>query len=620
MMVFNSFSYLNSIHDPADLRQRSEKDLPLIAQELREFLLHTLNESGGHFAANLGTVELTLALHYVFNTPEDRLVWDVGHQAYAHKVLTGRKDRLVTIRSLLGLAPFPKRTESPYDTFGVGHSSTSISAALGMAIAAKLKHETRKIVAVIGDGAMTAGMAFEALNHAGSLKANLLIVLNDNDMSISENVGALSNYFAQILSSKLYTGLREGGKEILKRIPPIREFARRTEEHLKGMLAPGTLFEELGINYLGPFDGHDLKTLVSVLKNVRDLGGPHLLHVITKKGQGYPPAEADPILFHAVKPGYLKAPPQTSTKISTSPTYSQIFGEWICDMAVQDPRLVGITPAMREGSELVRFSQLFPDRYFDVGIAEQHSVTLAAGLACEGLKPVVAIYSTFLQRAYDQVIHDVVLQKLPVLFAIDRAGLVGGDGSTHHGLYDIVFLRCLPHVVLMAPADENELRQMLYTGFCLDLPVGVRYPRGVGPGIPVEKAFSLIPLGQAKMLRQGKKIALLAFGSLVQPALTVGEQLDATVVNMRFIKPLDTALILNCAKEHELLVTLEEGVIAGGAGSAVAEALSAAGQTASLLHLGISDEILEHGEPKQLLSQAGLTPELILKQIQNYFL
>ncbi|MEX2353774.1 MAG: 1-deoxy-D-xylulose-5-phosphate synthase, partial [Gammaproteobacteria bacterium] len=532
---------LDTIDSPDDLRRLAEADLEPLALELRQFLLHWASTNSGHFAASLGAVELTIALHYIYNTPHDRLVWDVGHQAYVHKVLTGRRDQLHSIRKQGGLAPFPRREESPYDAFSVGHSSTSISAALGMAIASSLTDTPRKSVAIIGDGGMTAGLAFEALNHAGDLGQDLLVILNDNNMSISPNVGALSNHFAQILSGKLYTYARETGKKVLSSVPPVREMARRAEEHIKGLVVPGRLFEEFGFNYIGPIDGHNLSALVETIRNIHDLDGPQFLHVITRKGKGYAPAEADPVKYHAVskpfdpKKGMLASPTPVEF-----PTYSNVFGEWVCDMARLDPRLVAITPAMREGSDLIRFEQEFPDRYFDVAIAEQHSVTVAAGMACEGLKPVIAIYSTFLQRAYDQVIHDVVNQKLPVLFAIDRAGLVGADGPTHNGSYDLSFLRSLPDMVIMTPADENECRQMLYTGFMLDQPAAVRYPRGYGPGIEVRSEMTQIPLGEAEVRRQGKKIAILAFGAPLNTCLEAGEVLDATVVNMRFVKPLDT--------------------------------------------------------------------------------
>lgn len=605
------FPLLSKIDNPDQLKQLSPDELPALAIELREFLLVALNQCGGHFAANLGTIELTIALHYVFNTPEDRLVWDVGHQAYAHKILTGRRDQITSIRQSNGLAPFCTRSESAYDVFGVGHSSTSISAALGMALAAE--DQNRNVVAIIGDGAMTAGMSFEAMNHAGDIGANLLVVLNDNEMSISENVGGLSNYLARILSSKVYTTMREGSKKVLSALPSVWELARRTEEHVKGMLIPGTLFEELGFNYIGPVDGHDLPILVKTLSNLRDLKGPRLLHVVTTKGKGYAPAEADPIGYHAVAPGFL-----TATAQSTKPkpaTYSEIFGDWICEMAAMDPRLMGLTPAMREGSGLVRFSQEFPHQYVDVGIAEQHCVTLAAGLACEGKKPVVAIYSTFLQRAYDQLIHDVALQNLPVLFAIDRGGLVGGDGATHNGSFDLSYLRCIPNLVIMTPSDENECRQMLFTGFRLSGPSAVRYPRGTGPGVAIDPILQALPVGKAELRREGKRIALLAFGSMLTPALAAGEKLNATVVNMRFVKPLDEELLKQLVVDYELLVTIEENVVMGGAGSAVAEFLHSQNLNCRVLQLGLPDRFIEHGNPQQLLASCGLDADGIIDSV-----
>src|SRR5271156_4892049 len=534
-----SYSLLRTINSPADLRKLPAAKLAELANELRQFLIHSVSTRGGHFAAGLGTVELTVALHYVFNTPDDRLVWDVGHQAYPHKVLTGRRDKLHTIKQDSGLAPFPTRSESEYDTFGVGHSSTSISAALGMAVAAAQRGESRRVVAVIGDGALTAGMAFEALNHAGSLPTDLLVILNDNDMSISENVGALSNHFARALSGRVYAHLREGGKKVLRQMPTVWELARRSEEHLKGMVLPGTLFEELGFNYIGPVDGHDVKSLVTTLKNLRQLHGPQFLHVVTRKGKGYAPAEADPIKWHG--PGPFDPASGTIFKEKASgPTYSQIFGQWLCDMAARDPTIIGVTPAMREGSGLVEFSKRFPDRYFDVAIAEQHAVTFAAGLAVEGLKPIVAIYSTFLQRAYDQLIHDVALQNLPVVFAVDRAGLVGSDGATHQGSYDLSYLRCIPNLVIMAPSDENECRQMLYTATTLNAPAVVRYPRGTGSGAAIVTQMTALPVGRAQVRREGRSgLALLVFGTLLESAQKIADRLDATLVNMRFVKPLD---------------------------------------------------------------------------------
>lgn len=610
---------LDTIDSPADLRKLPESDLIPLATELREFLLHSVSQSGGHFAASLGAMELTIALHYIFNTPEDRLVWDVGHQAYVHKILTGRKERLHTIRKWQGLAPFPKREECEYDTFGVGHSSTSISAALGMAIAARNTGSNRKCVAIIGDGGLTAGMAFEALNHAGALGCNLLVILNDNNMSISPNVGALSNRFAQILSGKIYTTMKKGSKKVLSRMPNVWELARRAEEHVKGLIMPGTLFEEFGFNYIGPIDGHDLPTLISTISNINELGGPQFLHIITKKGKGYAPAEEDPVKYHGVTPfDPAKGIVSSSKGGVKKPTYSEIFGNWVCDMAAKDDRLVAITPAMREGSGLVRFEKEFPQRYFDVAIAEQHSVTVAAGMACDGLKPVVAIYSTFLQRAYDQLIHDVVIQKLPVLFAIDRAGVVGADGPTHNGSYDISFMRCLPNIVVMAPADENECRQMLYTGFLLDQPAAVRYPRGSGPGAEIRQDMTAIPVGKAELRRQGKGIAILAFGVMLETALEAGEELDATVINMRFVKPVDEAIIIDMAASHNLLVTIEENVVQGGAGSAVSEVLSAHGVSHPIIHYGLPDRLIQHGSREDMLKDARLDKEGLLDFIRQY--
>src|SRR6201987_2070924 len=581
--ALDKYPLLAGIASPADVRGLPVGKLPALAQELRDFLIHSVSTRGGHFAAGLGTVELTIALHYIYDTPHDRLVWDVGHQAYPHKVLTGRRDLLHTIKQDGGLAPFPTRTESEYDTFGVGHSSTSISAALGMAVAAARAGETRRVVAIIGDGAMTAGMAFEALNHAGSLPADLLVILNDNDMSISENVGALSSYLARALSGRVYAHLREGGKKVLRPMPTVWELARRSEEHLKGMVLPGTLFEEMGFNYIGPMDGHDVRALVSTLRNLRKLRGPQLLHVVTRKGKGYAPAEADPIKWHGPGPFDPVSGPIYKEK-SSGPSYSQVFGQWLCDMAAAEPRIIGITPAMREGSGLVEFSKRFPDRYFDVAIAEQHAVTFAAGLAAEGLKPVVAIYSTFLQRAYDQLIHDVALQKLPVVFALDRAGLVGSDGATHQGSFDLSYLRCIPNTVIMAPADENECRQMLYTASTLACPTVVRYPRGTGPGVAVLAELTALPVGRAQLRREGKSgLALLAFGALTAPAQPIAERLDATFVNMRFVKPLDEDLIVEIAERHRALVTIEENVTHGGAGSAVGEVLASEGLQLPLL-------------------------------------
>ncbi len=612
-------SLLDGIDSPADLRALAPGDLGQVAGELREFLVHTVSQRGGHFAAGLGTVELTVALHYVFDTPHDRLVWDVGHQAYPHKVLTGRGQRLTSIKQGGGLAPFPTRSESVYDTFGVGHSSTSISAALGMAIANQKAGEDRRVVAVIGDGAMSAGMAWEALNHAGSLDVDLLVVLNDNDMSISENVGALSHYFARLLSGKVYSNLREHSKKVLRAMPTAWELARRSEVHAKGMVLPGTLFEEMGINYIGPVDGHDVDALVTTLGNMRSLRGPQLLHVVTRKGKGYAPAEADPIAWHG--PGPFDPVKGTLVRESApGPSYSKIFGQWLCDMARQDPRIVGITPAMREGSGMVEFEQQFPDRYFDVGIAEQHAVTLAAGMACEGLKPVVAIYSTFLQRGYDQLIHDVALQRLPVVFAIDRGGLVGGDGATHQGAFDLSYLRCIPEMVIMAPADENECRQMLYTAVAHDGPAAVRYPRGSGPGVTIEKNMQAMPLGRGEIRRHGNSgLALLAFGAMLQPAEALAKALDATLVNMRFVKPLDEALIEQLARDHRALVTLEDNVVSGGAGSAVLEFLQHKGLILPTLLLGIPDTFIEHGSREQNLAEAGLDELSLMRAIRQFW-
>src|SRR5918995_3144959 len=604
----SSFAYplLSAIASPADLRKLPAAKLAAVSKELREFLIQSVSTRGGHFAAGLGTGELTVALHFVFDTPNDRLVWDVGHQAYPHKVLTGRRDQLHTIKQSGGLAPFPTRAESEYDTFGGGHSSTSISAALGMAVAAARLGKDRRVIAVIGDGAMTAGMAFEALNHAGSLPADLLVILNDNDMSISENVGALSNYFARVLSGRVYAHLREGSKKVLRPMPTVRELARRSEEHMKGMVLPGTMFEEMGFNFIGPIDGHDVKALVSTLRNLRKLKGPQFLHVVTRKGQGYAPAEADPIKWHGPGP-FDPASGTIYKEQSTGPSYSQIFGQWLCDMAERDPRIIGITPAMREGSGLVEFSKRFPERYYDVAIAEQHAVTFAAGLAAEGLKPVVAIYSTFLQRAYDQLIHDVALQNLPVVFALDRAGLVGGDGATHQGAYDCSFLRCIPNLTVMAPSDENECRQMLYTATTLAGPSAVRYPRGQGPGVAVVAEMAALPVGKAQLRREGRSgLAIVAVGSMVPACERIAEQLDATLVNLRFIKPLDEESILRIAATHRALITIEENVVAGGAGSAINECLAANGHATPTLNLGIPDRFIEHGSREDCLTLAGL--------------
>src|SRR5271163_4054149 len=612
-------SLLETIASPADLRRLPAAKLLELATELRQFLIQSVSTRGGHFAAGLGTVELTIALHYVFNTPYDRLVWDVGHQAYPHKVLTGRRAQLHTIKQDSGLAPFPTRSESEYDTFGVGHSSTSISAGLGMAVAAAQRGENRKVVAIIGDGALTAGMAFEALNHAGSLPADLLIVLNDNDMSISENVGALSNYLARALSGRMYSHLRESGKKVLRQMPTVWELARRSEEHLKGMVLPGTLFEEMGFNYIGPMDGHDVKALVNTLRNLRKLRGPQFLHVVTRKGKGYAPAEADPIKWHGPGP-FDPASGMIFKEASTGPTYSQIFGKWLCDMAERDPKVVGITPAMREGSGLVEYSKRFPARYFDVAIAEQHAVTFAAGLAAEGLKPVVALYSTFLQRAYDQLIHDVALQNLPVVFAVDRAGLVGSDGATHQGSYDVSFLRCIPNMTIMAPADENECRQMLYTATTLPGPTAVRYPRGTGPGVALVAEMTALPVGRAQLRREGRSgLAILAFGALVESARKIAERLDATLVNMRFIKPLDEKLVTALAARHRAIVTIEENAIIGGAGSGIGELLAANGLQLPLLHIGIPDRFIEHGSRDTCLKAAGLDLDSLTANVEHWW-
>jgi len=610
---------LDAIENPADLRKLDAAQLVQVSQELREFLIRSVSTRGGHFAAGLGTVELTVALHYVFDTPHDRIVWDVGHQAYPHKVLTGRRARLHTVKQYGGLAPFPARSESEYDTFGGGHSSTSIGAALGMAVAAARLGEERRVVAVIGDAALTAGMAFEALNHAGSLSTNLLVVLNDNDLSIAENVGALSNYFARALSGRVYAHLREGGKKVLRQLPTALELARRSEEHMKGMVLPGTMFEEMGFNYIGPMDGHDVRALVRTLRHVKELKGPQFLHVVTRKGKGYAPAEADPIKWQGPGP----TDPASGTifkEKSAGPTYSQVFGEWLCDMAARDPKIIGITPAMREGSGLVEFSTRFAERYFDVAIAEQHALTFAAGLAAEGLKPVVAIYSTFLQRAYDQLIHDIAVQNLPVVLAIDRAGLVGSDGATHQGSYDLSYLRCVPNLVIMAPADENECRQMLYTASTLCGPAAVRYPRGTGPGSAVIEEMSALPIGRAQLKREGRSgLALLAFGALVEPAQRVAERLDATLVNMRFVKPLDEDLVVSIATRHRAIVTLEENATAGGAGSGIGELLAAEGLNVALLHLGIPDRFIEHGSREECLQAAGLDAASIAGAIERWW-
>jgi 1-deoxy-D-xylulose-5-phosphate synthase len=600
---------LDTINSPADLRRLPRKDLAALAVELRAYVLDSVSKTGGHLSSNLGTVELTIALHYVFNTPHDRLVWDVGHQTYPHKILTGRRDRMSTLRQSGGISGFPRRVESEFDTFGTAHSSTSISAALGMAMAARQKGEDRHAVAVIGDGAMTAGQAFEALNNAGVCEdARLIVILNDNDMSISPPVGALNRYLARLMSGRFYAAARRAGERVLGVAPPLWELAKRLEEHAKGMVVPGTLFEEFGFNYIGPIDGHDLDSLIPTLQNLKALKGPQFLHVVTRKGQGYKLAEADPVLYHG--PGKFDPAQGIVSKPGGKPTYTQVFGQWLCDMAAADTRVVGITPAMREGSGMVEFAERFPGRYYDVGIAEQHALTFAGGMACEGLKPVVAIYSTFLQRAYDQLIHDIALQNLPVLFAIDRAGLVGADGATHAGSFDLSFLRCLPNVSVLAPADENECRQMLYTGFLQDHPVAVRYPRGSGPGVELQSAMSALPWGKAEVRRSATganaRVAILAFGSMVMPALAAGEEIDATVVNMRFVKPLDAELVRGLAATHDLLVTVEENVVAGGAGAGCAEVLAQAGIEVPLLHLGLPDRFVDHGDPARLLAAEGL--------------
>jgi len=609
---------LQTINSPADLRAVPRHQLPVLADELRSYLLNSVAKTGGHLSSNLGTVELTVALHYVFNTPHDRIVWDVGHQTYPHKILTGRRDQMSTLRQRHGLSGFPRRDESEYDAFGTAHSSTSISAALGMAIAAQQKGEQRHAIAVIGDGAMTAGMAFEALNNGGVSTSKLLVILNDNDMSISPPVGALNRYLAQLMSGKFYSAAKEVGKQVLKGAPPLFELAKRFEEHAKGMVVPATLFEKFGFNYIGPIDGHDLESLIPTLENIKHLEGPQFLHVVTKKGQGYKLAEADPVAYHG--PG--KFDPAVGLVPATSPaktTFTQVFGQWLCDMAEHDPLLVGITPAMREGSGMVEFHQRFPERYHDVGIAEQHAVTFAAGLACEGVKPVVAIYSTFLQRAYDQVIHDVALQKLPMVLALDRAGIVGADGATHAGLYDIPFMRCIPNVSIACPADENECRQLLTTAYQQDHCVAVRYPRGAGAGVPVQPGLNALPFGKGEVRREGQRIAILAFGTLLYPALQAGEALNATVVNMRWAKPLDTELLAKIAATHDALVTVEEGAVMGGAGSAVLEALQDLQQPKPVLVLGIGDLFTEHGDPVKLLAELGLDAAGIQASIEKRF-
>lgn len=606
---------LDAILSPSDLRLLDRTQLETLAVELRTFLVESVAKTGGHLASNLGVVELTIALHYVFNTPDDRLVWDVGHQTYPHKILTGRRLAMQNLRTANGIAGFPRRVESVYDTFGTGHSSTSISAALGMAIAAKHAESERRTVAIIGDGAMTAGMAFEALNNAGNMDANMLVILNDNDMSISKNVGALNNYLARLLSGRFYDSVRQSGKKMLEAIPPVKEFARRAEEHAKGMVTPGTLFEEFGFNYIGPIDGHDLPALLDTLSNIRELKGMQFLHVVTQKGKGFLPAEDDPNKYHGVSK--FNPVNGVSTNPSVKKTYTQVFGDWLVDMAAADPSLIGITPAMCDGSGLNAFAEQYPQRYFDVGIAEQHALTFAAGIACDGLKPVVAIYSTFLQRAYDQMIHDIALQDLDVLLAIDRAGLVGADGPTHAGSFDLSFLRCIPNIVIMAPSDENECRQMLTTGFYHKGLAAVRYPRGTGNGAPIQAKLSSLPIGKAELLRQGTTVAILAFGSMVTPSLAAAESLNATLVNMRFIKPLDTDMIQRMLNQHDLIVTIEENALMGGAGSAVLEAMQGMSPCKPTLSLGLPDRFIEHGVHETMLAECGLNAEGIVLAIQK---
>jgi 1-deoxy-D-xylulose-5-phosphate synthase len=616
MTTIHKYPLLDQIYVPADLRKLDEDQLPQLADELRQYLLEAVSKSGGHFSAGLGCVELTVALHYCFETPHDRLIWDVGHQAYPHKILTGRRDRIGTIKKTGGLAPFPKRAESEFDSFGVGHSSTSISAGLGMTLASALQKIDRQVVSIIGDGAMTAGMAFEALNHGGSVHPNMLVVLNENQMSISPNVGAMTKMLARLMSGPTVTNIREHGKQMMHRDSRVWRFMSRWEEHVKGMIVPSTLFEELGFNYLGPIDGHDLPLLMRTLRTIQTVKGPNLLHIITAKGKGYPPAEENPVKYHAVGPfdpatGIIPTTPASEP----SPTYTEVFGQWLCDMAEQDDSLLAITPAMREGSGLVEFEQRFPDRYFDVSIAEQHAVTLAAGMACENAHPVVAIYSTFLQRAYDQLIHDVAVQDLPVLFAIDRAGLVGSDGPTHAGSFDLSFLRCIPNMLIMAPADENECRQMLYTGFKHQGPAAVRYPRGKGPGKRVEAGMTALPIGKAEVVTKGASVAILAFGSTLEPSREVAASIGATLVNMRFVKPLDAELIIEMSRSHQLLVTVEDNAVAGGAGSGVNELVLAAGEPVQILNIGLPDRYIEHGSHADCLAEAGLDAHGILKQL-----
>ena len=617
-MDTNKYPLLHKVALPADLRKLDEQQLPQLADELRAYLIETISQSGGHFGAGLGCIELTVALHYCFNTPYDRLIWDVGHQAYPHKILTGRADKIGTIKKTGGLAPFPKRSESEYDTFGVGHSSTSVSAGLGMALVAALQHEDRKVVSVIGDGAMTAGMVFEALNHGGTLNPNILVILNDNQMSISPNVGSVTKMLGRLMSGPTITNIRESGKKMMPRESRVYRFMSRWEEHVKGMIVPSTLFEELGFNYIGPIDGHDVPLLVRTLNTIQTVDGPNFLHVITAKGKGYGPAEKDPVKYHAVSPFDPAVGIQPATPaVKPAPTYTDVFSEWVCDMAEKDDSLLAITPAMREGSGLVEFEKRFGDRYFDVSIAEQHAVTLAGGMACEGAHPVVAIYSTFLQRAYDQLIHDVAMQDLPVLFAIDRAGLVGSDGATHAGSFDLSYLRCIPNMLIMAPSNENECRQMLYTGFLHQGPAAVRYPRGRGPGVAVESSMTSLPVGKAEVITQGKTLAILAFGSMLGAARLVADELGATLVNMRFVKPLDEALIRQLAKSHKLLVTIEENAVAGGVGSAVNEVVLAAGINVQIQNIGLPDRFIEHGSRDDCLAMAGLDADGILKQVHS---
>ena len=612
-----TYPLLDTLSEPAQLRALDRKQLPQLAEELRSFLVESVSRTGGHLSSNLGTVELTIALHYVFDTPNDRLVWDVGHQTYAHKVLTGRRSGMAKLRTHGGVSGFPKRTESPYDTFGVGHSSTSISAALGMAMAAKLTDNERKTVAIIGDGAMSAGQAFEALNNAGVADADMLVILNDNDMSISPPVGALNKYLARVLSGSAFNAARRAGEKVLGVSPSLLEFANRVEEHVKGMLTPGTLFEELGFNYIGPIDGHDLDSLIPTLQNLQKLKGPQFLHVITRKGQGYKLAEADPVLYHGVS----KFQPEVGIedgKPGGKPTYTKVFGQWLCDMADIEPKLVAITPAMGEGSGMMQFAERFPQRYFDVGIAEQHAITFAAGLACEGMRPIVAIYSTFLQRGYDQLLHDVALQNLPVVFALDRGGLVGADGPTHHGSFDLSYLTCIPNMVIMTPGDEEECRKMLTTAVRASGPCAVRYPRGTGPGVPTEKTLGELPIGKGEIRRRGKKIALLAFGSMLTPALQAAEELDATVANMRFVKPIDRELIAELAREHSLLISIEENMLIGGAGSEVARILDEIGQPVSFIRMGLPDHFIDHGDQTRLLAEVGLDKAGIIRTAQTH--